>query len=449
MNHSFKRSDFPANFILGTATSSYQIEGTSLGECGPSHWDSFAANGGTANGEDGAIACAHIDHWEADLDLIAACGMDAYRFSTAWPRIQPDGQGAVNESGLDFYDRLVDGLLDRGIEPHLTLYHWDLPQALADQGGWTHRDTAAHFGNYAGIVARRLGDRVKSIATINEPWCVAWLSHFLGHHAPGLRDISAAAPAMHHILLAHGWGMQALRDENLKNCLQGIVLNMEISQPASNDPKDVAAAQLQDGIYNRWFADAIFKGAYPADVLRHLSPHMPTGWQDDMSLIAQPVDWLGLNYYTRSIIRDDGTGKFPYGAPVIPEFDPGNPDRTSLNWEIYPQGLTEFLTRIEREYTQGLPIMVSENGMANFDRVQDGAVDDPRRVAFFDKYLSATRDAIAQGANVQGYFAWSLLDNFEWAFGYDQRFGIVHVDFVTQKRTPKSSWHWLKEFAEN
>ncbi len=443
-----KRNAFPPNFVFGTATSSYQIEGTQLGNCGPNHWDSFAASGGTANREDGAIACAHYNLWEADLDLIAQGGFDAYRFSTAWGRVQPEGTGRIQESGLAFYDTLVDGLLEREIEPHLTLYHWDLPQALADKGGWTNQDTAKHFGDFAGIIADRLGDRLKSIATINEPWCVAWLSHFLGRHAPGLTDLPSAAKAMHNILLAHGLGMNALRDQLGSDhpCQQGIVLNMEVSVPASDDPKDIKAAAMQDGIYNRWFADAIFKGQYPQDILAYLEPHMPSGWSNDMSMISQKIDWLGLNYYTRSIIKDDGTNKFPYGEAIVPDYDPGSADRTSLNWKIYPAGLSYFLHRIHEEYEADVPIVVSENGMASFDVVDDDQVADKQRVGFFEDHLNEVAKAAANGVPVQGYFAWSLLDNFEWAFGYDQRFGIVHVDFETQQRTPKASWYWWKSF---
>ena len=441
------RTDFPSDFVFGSATSSYQIEGTRFGSCGKNHWDTFAKAGGTANLDDGATACAHFENWESDLDLISSCGLDAYRFSTAWPRIQSDGRGPVNESGLDFYDTLVDGLLERGIEPHLTLYHWDLPQPLADAGGWSNRDTAHYFADFACIVAGKLGDRVKSIATINEPWCVAWLSYFLGHHAPGLKDMSLASKAMHNVLLAHGLGMDALRSSipNENQCQLGIVLNMEVAHPCSASEEDAYAAQIQDGIYNRWFADAVFKGTYPNDVLEHLEAHLPPKWQEDMAVISQPIDWLGLNYYTRNFIRDDGSGKFPFGEAVIPEIDPSCVDRTSLNWEIYPEGLSHFLHRLHSGYSKDLPIVVSENGMASFDELKDGTINDSQRIAYFYKHLSEVKAAVDSGVPVKGYFAWSLLDNFEWAFGYDQRFGVVHVDFNSQKRTPKASWYWWQE----
>jgi beta-glucosidase len=445
------RGSFPSDFIFGTATSSYQIEGTEFGFCGQSHWDTFAQNGGTANRSDGAIACAHMTNWENDLDLIKECGLDAYRFSTAWPRIQPDGKGQIQSEGLDFYDALVDGLLERNIQPHLTLYHWDLPQTLADAGGWTNPDTARHFADYSATVADRLGDRLNSIATINEPWCVAWLSYFLGHHAPGLKNASLAAKAMHNILLAHGLGTSALRSQFSANsqCQLGIVLNMEYAQPSSDSEADSYAAQIQDGIYNRWFADAVFKGTYPTDVLYYLEPYLPANWQDDMEQISQPIDWLGLNYYTRSRIKDNGTGEFPFGEPMVPELNLKALDRTSMNWEIYPEGLSYFLQRIHDNYSKDIPLYVSENGMASLDTVENGIVSDSQRVDFFDKHLKAVKTAISNGVPVKGYFAWSLLDNFEWAFGYDQRFGIVHVDFENQTRTPKQSYHWLKNLMSS
>ncbi|MEM9716661.1 MAG: GH1 family beta-glucosidase [Pseudomonadota bacterium] len=439
-----KRSDFPDGFTFGTATSSYQIEGTQFGRCGSNHWDKFAYEGGTANRENGDLACAHFEKWGEDFDLIKEAGFGAYRFSTAWPRIQPEGKGQVFDESLDFYDALVDGLLVRGIEPHLTLYHWDLPLPLAEKGGWTSKETAYRFGDYADIVSRKLGDRLASIATINEPWCVAWLSHYLGHHAPGLTDLSAAAKAMHNILLAHGHGMEAMRASSSisSDCLLGIVLNIEVQHPATDRDEDIFASEIQDGIYNRWFADAVFKGEYPKDILEHLSLHMPEDWQSEMALISQPIDWLGLNYYTRVQVKNDHTDVFPFGGVVA---QPSAPNRTSMNWEIYPDGLEYFLKRIHERYDPKIPIMVSENGMASHDRMKDGQVSDTQRVGYFEQHLGAVQNAIANGVPVTGYFAWSLLDNFEWAFGYQERFGIVHVDFETQERTPKASWYWWQE----
>ncbi|UWR23922.1 GH1 family beta-glucosidase [Sulfitobacter sp. S190] len=427
----------PQDFVLGVATAAYQIEGTRFGDVGPSHWDSFAAQGGTIGRQNGDVACAHYEKWLEDLDLIAHGNFDAYRFSVAWPRIQRDGREAPRAEGLDFYDQLVDGALARGIEPHCTLYHWDLPQALADKGGWENQDTAKYFADYCAHVSDRLGDRLASVATVNEPWCVAWLSHFLGHHAPGKRDLSAAAKAMHNILYAHGLGAAALRDLGRKDI--GIVLNMEYAAPATDREADRHAAAIFDGIYNRWFIEALTKGAYPSDILEHLEPHMPVGWQDQMQTIAQPLDWMGLNYYTRSIHADDGTGIFPFGQTQI-----GPLPKTSMGWEVYPEGLQYFLERMHRDYTGNLPLYVTENGMALHDKVADGGVDDAQRVGYFRDHLAAALAARDAGVPLKGYFAWSLLDNFEWAFGYSERFGLVHVDYDTQTRTPKESFRFFQ-----
>lgn len=431
---SLTRRDFPAGFIFGTATAAYQIEGSRFGGCGPSHWDSFAATpGNVLNGDDGSVACDHYHRHAEDLDLVRDAGFDAYRFSTSWARVMPDGR-AVNPEGLDFYDRLVDAMLARGLKPWLTLYHWDLPSALADQGGWANRDTAARFAEFAGIVMGRIGDRVAATATINEPWCVAWLSHFLGHHAPGLRDIRAAARAMHHVLLAHGLGVEAMRAAGHGNL--GIVLNLTRMQPASESQADIAAAGTEDGIANRWFLDAVFRGAYPQDILNVLEPHMPRGFAQDMGLISAPIDWLGINYYTRNVIAADPGALWPSTRAVE-----GPLPKTQMGWEIHPEGLSHLLIRVARDHAGDLPLVVTENGMAWDDRVVDGAVNDAQRVAYIDSHLAAARDAIAAGVNLRGFFYWSLLDNFEWAFGYERRFGLVHVDYATQRRTPKASWH--------
>ncbi|MEP2946786.1 MAG: GH1 family beta-glucosidase [Lentilitoribacter sp.] len=432
------RQEFPSDFIFGAATSSYQIEGTKLGTVGPSHWDEFAKRGGTFNNSNGDIACAHFEKWAEDLDLIKNAGMSAYRFSTAWPRIQPEGKGKPLVEGLDFYDKVIDGCLERGLEPHLTLYHWELPLALSQKGGWQSGDTAKYFADYSAIMANRYGDRVSSIATINEPWCVAWLSHFLGHHAPGLTSLEAGVKSMHNILLAHGLSMQAIRNECDANA--GIVLNMEFGAIDSDKDEDIRARDLFDGIYNRWFIDAIFKGKYPENVLEYFAPHMPEGWQDDLKVISQPIDWLGLNYYTRNFILDDGTGVFPFAKS-----HKGDLPKTSMGWEIYPEGLEFFLNRISTEYSKDIPIFVTENGMALHDNIHDGKVEDDLRCDFFQLHLAAVKSAIENGVNVKGYFAWSLLDNFEWAFGYEERFGIVHVDFDTQERTPKNSYYMLQK----
>ncbi len=435
----FRRSDFPDGFRFGTATSSYQIEGSSFGGCGLSHWDTFAATpGNTKNGEDGAIACDHYHRWESDLDLISDAGLDMYRFSVSWARVMPDGTGRVNAEGIDFYDKLVDGMLARGIEPHATLYHWDLPSALADKGGWANRDIADWFADYAQVVMSRIGDRVESAATINEPWCVAWLSHFLGHHAPGLRDIRAAARAMHHVLLAHGTATGRMREMKVRNL--GLVTNFEYSQPADDSEAARKAAHLNDGIYNRWFLGGVFNKAYPEDVLQGLAPYMPENYQDDFDTIAEPVDWLGVNYYTRKLIAHDGTDQFP----ALREVE-GPLHKTQMGWEIHPEGLYHFITWAAENYTGDLPIMITENGMAAADLLKDGRIEDADRQAYIDAHLEQVLRAIRDGATVKGYMIWSLLDNFEWALGYEKRFGLVHVDFDNMERTPKQTWHELKQ----
>ncbi|MBD1205801.1 MAG: beta-glucosidase [Rhodobacteraceae bacterium] len=430
---SLSRFDFPEGFLFGAATAAYQIEGSRFGGCGPCHWDTFAAApGNVLRAEDGATACDHYHHWPADLDLLRQANMDAYRFSTSWARVMPDGV-TVNPEGLAFYDRLVDGMLERGLKPFQTLYHWEMPSALADTGGWTNRDTCHRFADFAETITRTLGDRVASIATINEPWCVAWLSHFLGHHAPGLRDIRAAARAMHHILLAHGLAVERLRGMGQPNL--GIVLNFDHATPASDSPDDQTAAARADGIFNRWFIEAITRQTYPEIVLDGLAPHMPDRWQDDMATIGQPLDWLGVNYYTRHLHAHDAAAPWPHLAEA-----PGPLPKTQMGWEIYPDGLHHFLTRMARDYVGDLPIYVTENGMANADQAD---IPDTVREDFLFAHLAATKQAIADGANVQGFFYWSLLDNYEWAFGYERRFGLVHVDFDSLKRTPKSSYHAL------
>lgn len=427
------RFDFPEGFLFGAATAAYQIEGSRFGGCGPCHWDTFAvAPGNVLRAEDGATACDHYHQWPADLDLLRQAGMDAYRFSTSWARVMPDGV-TVNPEGLAFYDRLVDGMLERGLKPFQTLYHWEMPSPLADKGGWANRDTCHRFADFAETVTRTLGDRVASIATINEPWCVAWLSHFLGHHAPGLRDIRAAARAMHHILLAHGLAVERLRGMGQPNL--GIVLNFDHATPASDSAEDQAAAARADGIFNRWFIEAITRQTYPEIVLEGLAPHMPDRWQDDMALIGQPLDWLGVNYYTRHLHAHDPAAPWPHLRDV-----PGPLPTTQMGWEIYPEGLHHFLTRMARDHVGNLPIYVTENGMANADQAD---IPDTVREEFLFAHLAATRQAIADGANVKGFFYWSLLDNYEWAFGYERRFGLVHVDFDSLKRTPKSSYHAL------
>ncbi|AXT36544.1 beta-glucosidase [Phaeobacter sp. LSS9] len=431
------RADFPREFLFGTATSAYQIEGHGFGGAGPTHWDSFAATpGNVVRAEHGQRACDHYHRYAEDLDLAAAAGFDCYRFSTSWARVMPEGHGAPNPEGLDFYDRLTDAMLERGLQPCVTLYHWELPQALADLGGWRNGEIAKWFGDYTEVIMSRIGDRMYSAAPINEPWCVGWLSHFLGHHAPGLRDIRATARAMHHVMLAHGTAIQVMRALGMGNL--GGVFNLEWATPADDSAAAQQAAARYDAIYNGFFLGGAFHGRYPDLALEGLEPHLPQGWQDDFATITAPVDWCGINYYTRKRIAPD-TGPWPHYAEVD-----GPLPKTQMGWEVYPQGLYDFLTRTAREYTGDLPLLVTENGMANADVVTDGTVQDSARVAFVDDHLDALRRAIADGVPVQGYFLWSLLDNYEWALGYEKRFGLVHVDFDTLKRTPKASYHALQ-----
>lgn len=432
------RKDFPEGFLFGTATSSYQIEGHRFGGAGPTHWDSFAATpGNVARAENGAVACDHYHRWAEDLDLVAGAGFDLYRFSTSWARVMPEGRGAVNAEGLDFYDRLVDGMLERGIRPALTLYHWEMPSALADLGGWRNRDVAQWFAEFTQVIARRLGDRIWSAAPINEPWCVGWLSHFLGAHAPGLRDIRATARAMHHVLLAHGQAISVMRAEGMGNL--GAVCNFEYAHPADATPEAASAARLYDAYYNRFFVEGMMLGRYPDEVLDGFAPHLPEGWQDDFATIRAPLDWFGLNYYTcKRIAPCDG----PWPAHREVE---GPLPKTDMGWEIYPEGLHAFLTRVARDYTGALPLYVTENGMAAPDALADGTCADAGRIAYYAEHLEACRRAIAEGVPLAGYMSWSLLDNYEWALGYDKRFGLVHVDFETLKRSPKASWHaWAR-----
>jgi beta-glucosidase len=429
-----ERGQFGPNFVFGAATAAYQIEGGQIDGRGPCIWDSFAATpGNVKNADDGRVADDHYHRWPEDLDLIRGGGFDAYRFSLAWPRLIPEGTGAVNQAGLDFYDRLIDGMLERGLKPFATLYHWDLPSPLQDRGGWMNRDIAGWFGEYASLVGKHFGDRLHATATINEPWCVSVLSHLLGVHAPGYRDLRAAARAMHHVLLAHGTGIDALRAEGVKNL--GIVLNLEKSEPASDSEADRKACDIGDALFNRWFLGGVYKGQYPEVLTNILAPYLPVDWQKDMEVISRPLDWAGINYYTRGLYAAD-----PDRAALPIRQVKGPLPANDLGWEIYPEGLTDLLVRVSREYTK-LPLYVTENGMSEDN--------DERRVAYYDAHLQAVLAAQKQGADVRGYFAWSLLDNYEWAEGYSSRFGIVHVDYATQTRTPKGSYRAFQGMLHN
>ena len=433
---SFSRADLPEGFLFGAATAAYQIEGQGFGGAGPCHWDSFAATGGNvANGEDGARACEHYMRYEEDLDLVADAHMEGYRFSTNWSRIFPQGPGVPNAEGLDFYDRLLDAMLVRDLQPFCTLYHWELPQWMSDMGGWRNPDVTHHFADFAELVGNRLGDRLSHIATINEPWCVSYLSHFIGEHAPGIRDIRATARSMHYVLLAHGRAMERLRGRGLDNL--GIVLNQEWFAPIDDSPESAQAVALSNGIHNDWFLGGVFNGAYPQVVLDGLGPHMPEGWQDEMAVIGAPIDWLGVNYYSRGIMSSDRT---PGAMWPHVTHQRGSLPRTQMGWEIYPEGLYNTLKRIADIYSATTPIYITENGMANADEVVNGAVNDHIRLDYLNDHIKAVARAAHEGVPMKGYFAWSLLDNFEWSFGYDKRFGLVHVDYDTMQRTPKASY---------
>lgn len=428
---------FPPGFVWGVATSAYQVEGaTHDGGRGDSIWDEFCRRpGAIRDGASGDHACDHYHRSSDDVGLIADLGANAYRFSIAWPRVQPLGAGAWNEQGFDFYERLVDDLLQRGIAPYLTLYHWDLPQALQAAGGWASRDTAQRFVEYAAEVGRRLGDRAASIATHNEPWVVAILGHQTGTFAPGLKDQKVAMQVSHHLLLSHGWALQALRGQRCAAPL-GIVLNQAPIHAATQSPEDLARARLDDGLTIRWYMDALLRGSYPEDVLEFLGNDAPQVAAGDMEAIRQPLDFLGINYYTRNI---SGTG-----VPLAPFGS--DRETTDMGWEVFPGGLTELLLRLQADYRLP-PLYVTENGAAYRDSLVDGRVADAQRIHYLQRHIAAMADALEGGVDLRGYFVWSLLDNFEWADGYTKRFGIVFVDYATQRRTLKDSALWYRAFC--
>jgi beta-glucosidase len=435
---------FPTGFTFGAATAAYQIEGAvDVDGRGPSIWDTFSHTPGrTFQGDTGDVAVEHYTRYRDDVALMADLGLQTYRFSVAWARVLPEGAGRVEQRGLDFYRRLVDELLGKGIQPWPTLYHWDLPQALQDVGGWTERDTAAHFADYAGIVHDALGDRVSHWSTLNEPMCSALLGHQAGQHAPGERNAPHAARAVHHLLLGHGRAAQVLRDRGVTDL--GITLNFTPMTPATDSAADRDAARRLDGQQNRMFLEPIVTGAYPADVVEDLAAAgAPLPIEDgDLEVISTPLDWLGVNYYFCSTVRavDEPTGKGTafIGGELVEDLPPLGPT-TTMGWGISPEGFTDLLLRL-RDEAPGLPLVITENGSAWPDEVgADGEVHDVERTDYLLRHLEAMVSAMEQGADVRGYFAWSLLDNYEWARGYAQRFGLVHVDYDTQQRTPKDS----------
>jgi beta-glucosidase len=435
-----KDNTFPADFVWGASTSSYQIEGAVDADGrGKSIWDIFCHTPGKVKGGDtGDVACDHYRRWPEDVEWLQRGGFSAYRFSTAWPRIMPGGAGAVEARGLDFYDRLVDGLLARGVEPWLCLYHWDLPQALQEQGGWLHRDIADKFADYARVVAKRLGDRVRHWAMFNEANVHALFGHGIGSHAPGLTGLSNMLAAIHHQNLAQGRALQALRAEHSQLRL-GTVINVQPARPSSDRDEDRRAVERFDAFWNGAVLDPLFKGVYPAAIAADFAPLVAPG---DLATIKQPIDFFGLNYYAPMYVAaapQNLLGAWFGAVPAGTRF-------TAFGWPIDPSGLTDALHRLRERY--GNPeIYVTENGACYDDPVApDGTVHDDDRVAYLRDHLTAARRALAEGVNLRGYFVWSLLDNFEWAEGYSRRFGIIHVDFASLKRAPKASYQWLSEF---
>lgn len=438
---------FPARFTWGVATSSYQIEGAPREDGkGPSIWDTFCRTPGKVRGGDtGDVACDHYHRLDSDLDMIRDLGVNAYRFSVSWPRILPHGRGAVNQAGLDFYQRLVDGLLTRGITPWATLYHWDLPQALEDEGGWTVRGTAEAFGTYSAVVAAALGDRVRHFITLNEPWCSAYLGYGIGIHAPGRHDLRASFAATHHLLVGHGRAMQAIRGQ-APGAQAGITLNLHHTYPATDTPGDRAAAYRMDGFQNRWYLDPVYGRGYPQDMVDLLGDLSPQAQglvlPGDTELMGQPTDFLGVNMYSRAVGQDAPGEGFLHARQIRPE----GSAYTGFDWEVAPDSLTDLLVRLQEDYAPDA-IYITENGSTYPDVAdEDGNVNDLERTQYLTEHLAATQEALARGAKVAGYFAWSLMDNFEWAEGYDKRFGIVHVDFGTQVRTPKLSGRTYRDF---
>ncbi|MFO7635226.1 MAG: GH1 family beta-glucosidase [Caldilinea sp.] len=446
--------DFPKTFLWGSATASYQIEGAWQEDGkGESIWDRFAHTPGKIrDGSTGDVACDHYHRWQDDIALMKDLGLQAYRFSIAWPRILPQGVGVVNQKGIDFYSRLVDGLLEAGITPFATLYHWDLPQAIQDRGGWPKRFAAEAFVEYTDVISQALGDRVKHWITHNEPWCAGLLSHQIGEHAPGWRDWYAGLAASHHLLLSHGWAVPVIR-RNSPGAEVGITLNLYTVTTGERTPENLNAVRLYDGYFNRWFLDPVFGRRYPADMVdayrkMGLLPadELDFVMEGDFEAMAAHTDFLGVNYYSRSVVKAD-----PEGGPLpVDDSEHATLERTDMGWEIYPKGLYDLLCRLHFEY-QPAKIYVTENGASYADAPgADGKVHDTRRIDYLRAHFVKAHEAMAAGVPLAGYFVWSLMDNFEWARGYTERFGLVWVDYETQVRIPKESARWVQQvIAEN
>jgi beta-glucosidase len=429
-------TQFPERFLWGCATSAYQIEGSPLADgAGPSIWHRFAHTPGRIfDGDTGDVACDHYRRFQSDVDLMHSLQLGAYRFSISWSRVLPQGTGRVNAAGLGFYERLVDSLLARGIQPMATLYHWDLPAALDDRGGWLNRDVASWFADYADIVFRKLDDRVQYWTTLNEPWVAMNDGYLHGTHAPGHRSQFEATLAAHHLLLAHGKAVQAYRASGRNQI--GLVVNIEPKYPASHSDADLAATKRADAYMNRQFLDPVLRGAYPEELPEIFGEAWPSHSAEDLQVIGQPLDYIGVNYYTRSVVRADATA-WPLRAAAVRQ---KNRTHTETGWEVFPQGLTDTLLWIKDRYGNP-PVYITENGAAFFDppHVEGALLDDPLRVDYLRKHLRAVHEAIRLGADIRGYLAWSLFDNLEWSYGFSKRFGLIHVDYETLQRTPKAS----------
>ncbi len=435
------RLDFPDQFRWGTATAAAQIEGSPDADGrGASVWDVFAADPNRIDDrKNPAIACDHYRLMDDDVALMARLGYPNYRFSLAWPRFFPTGSGPLNSRGAAFYDRLVDRLLENQIEPFVTLFHWDLPQALQESGGWANRETVARFADYAHAAGELLGDRVKFWMTHNEPWVYAFVGHLFGSHAPGIRDLRTALTVAHHLLVAHGRAVPALREMVGAAARIGIVNNLEWIEPATADPADIAAAARHDGAFNRWYLDPVIRGSYPADMMEWYGDAAPPILDGDLAAAAVKTDFMGVNYYTRRIIAHDANGGFLRTRQVRWPFVPRSQYE---EWENNPEGLYRVLVRLKTEYGNP-PVFISENGtpLAE-DAVENGRCADPARIAYLQNHTAAAWQAIKDGADIRGYFVWSFMDNFEWNFGFTKRFGLVHVDYAGQTRTVKESGRW-------
>lgn len=438
-----KRGDFPKEFLWGCATSAFQIEGAAHADDRvESIWDRFCAQPGhVRDGSNAEQASDHYHRWAEDLDIAKTLGLNAYRFSIAWPRIFSENSAKPNQNGLDFYSRLIDGQLERGLQPWATLYHWDLPQALQEKGGWNQRDTVYAYLEYVDTVTRHLGDRVKHWITHNEPWCTAMHGHLDGIHAPGLRDLKTALQVSHHVLLSHGLAIPIIR-QNAPQAKVGIALSLHPLRAASDSLEDIAATRRHDGLRNRWFLDPLHDRGYPADTWHTCGDAVPDMQPDDLRHIATLTDFLGINYYFPEVIAH-APEAYPMQTRLVHLPDK---ERTAFGWEVAPQGMADLLRRVKRDYATA-PIYITENGATYEDIVEaDGSIKDEKRRDFYIRHLSVLKKLVAEGLDIRGYFAWSLIDNFEWAEGYQRRFGLVHVDFETQKRTIKASGKWYAAF---